>query len=67
MSKIIPTFRQQVRAVEKLVKLETDDQVLQIDFISQAQGQAAKFNDERSIDILAIAKRRIIRKQVANV
>ena len=59
------TFREKVRIVEGLVNIATPDPNKQIDIISVAQMQAAKQEGadmERVIDILAIAKRRIIRK-----
>jgi hypothetical protein len=56
------TFREKVRTVEKMVEIATPDLIDQLRIISRAQEMAAANQYERSIDILAIAKRRIIRK-----
>jgi hypothetical protein len=57
------TFREKVRTVEKMVEIATPDLIDQLRIISKAQEMAAANNQyERSIDILAIAKRRIVRK-----
>ena len=57
-----PTFREIVREIqaqaEKLAAAPND----QINLISKAQAIAWLNKDERTIDILAIVKRRIIRK-----
>jgi hypothetical protein len=59
------TFREKVRAAEALVNIATPDPDRQIEIISVAQSEAAKSEGAATknvIEILAIAKRRIIRR-----
>ena len=59
------TFREKVLAAEALANIATPDLSRQIEIISVAQSEAAKSADAATknvIDILAIVKRRIIRR-----
>ena len=53
-----------VREIEKYVKAHNDNPNEQLQILSAAQTEAAKTGDEWTINALAIAKRRIIRRQV---
>ena len=57
-----PTFREIVREIQAQAERLADTPDDQIKIISKAQAIAWLNKDERTIDILAIVKRRIIRK-----
>ena len=59
------SIRPIIRTTEKHLRYQTPIARKQIEMISKVQAEAAKVGDERTIDIMAIVKRRIIRRQVA--
>ena len=58
------SIRPIIRTTEKHLRYQTPFASKQIEMISKVQAEAAKVGDERTIDIMAIIKRRIIRRQV---
>ena len=56
------SIRKQIRQLEKNIDALINDTELKIVILSSIQSTAASDGDSRSIDIAAIAKRRIIRR-----